>query len=588
MPRLRRTRSVLVLAVVVLTSASANAGGTSTTYYVSPSGSDTNLGTSASPWQTVARVNRAPLNPGDTVLFQGGASYTDQTLSPSSSGTASSPITFGSYGTGEASISNSNGAVWIPSGVHDLVIDNLDLTSSNSIVFAAAASGTGASGITLQNSTVHDSPYAGVVVQPQDSRWTVHGNTFRHLGDSGLLVQGSSVTIDQNTITDTGWNTALTYGKHGIYAKGPDMTISNNDISSDTNGSAISLRYAGARVFGNTIHDTPYAVSFFPQDPSNTGISLIYYNRMWNISGFAFYYAGTNDNGQPTAINAVWNSNTVALTNRAEGVNVSEITAAHVEVANNVFTGSIGSAYRGCATCSEHNNDWFGASTNLPSGTGDQRVDPGLSAAPALAPPSTSPVVDAGTAASSNIAYSAGCDGTVMHYCLQSPDQGAVEYVTSGSTPPPPPPPPSAPAPAADTTPPTVPTNLAFTGVTTTGGSLTWSASTDDTAVAGYLVSVNGGAATSTTTTSAAESGFTCGTSYSFAVRARDAAGNTSAAATLTASTAACTVRAHKHVPDWKLTQPGATTTRFTKLSRYSRLGRLAQVASAAAAQVGT
>ncbi len=119
------------------------------------------------------------------------------------------------------------------------------------------------------------------------------GDMFRHLGDDGLLVQGGQVTIDSSTITDTGWNPALTYGKHGIYAKGPTMTISNNDISYDTNGSAISLRYAGARVFGNTIHDTPYAFSLFPQDPANTGTDRIYENRMWNITGFAFYYAGT-------------------------------------------------------------------------------------------------------------------------------------------------------------------------------------------------------------------------------------------------------------------------------------------------------
>src|SRR5262249_5041856 len=47
--------------------------GTGTTYYVSPSGSDSNPGTSpASAWRTVSRVNRADLSPGDAVLFQGG------------------------------------------------------------------------------------------------------------------------------------------------------------------------------------------------------------------------------------------------------------------------------------------------------------------------------------------------------------------------------------------------------------------------------------------------------------------------------------------------------------------------------------
>ena len=154
------------------------------------------------------------------------------------------------------------------------------------------------------------------------------------------------------------------------------MTISNNDISSAANGQAISLRFAGARVFGNTIHDTPYAIGFFPQDPANAGVSRIYYNRLWNITGWAFYYSGAALNGQPAGIDVVWDSNTTALQNRAEAVNVSEITAAHVELANNVFTGSIGSAYRGCGTCSEHNNDWFGAATNVPSGRRGQPPRP--------------------------------------------------------------------------------------------------------------------------------------------------------------------------------------------------------------------
>ena len=47
---------------------------------MSPSGSDSNAGTEAAPWQTVARVNRASLQPGDTVLFQGGKMFSGTTL----------------------------------------------------------------------------------------------------------------------------------------------------------------------------------------------------------------------------------------------------------------------------------------------------------------------------------------------------------------------------------------------------------------------------------------------------------------------------------------------------------------------------
>src|SRR5947207_13731356 len=76
-----------------------------TTYVVSPSGSDSNPGTSAAPWQSVARVNRTSLAPGDVVLFQAGQRFADSTLMPASSGTSSAPIQFGSYGTGRAQLS---------------------------------------------------------------------------------------------------------------------------------------------------------------------------------------------------------------------------------------------------------------------------------------------------------------------------------------------------------------------------------------------------------------------------------------------------------------------------------------------------
>jgi endoglucanase len=81
-----------------------------------------------------------------------------------------------------------------------------------------------------------------------------------------------------------------------------------------------------------------------------------------------------------------------------------------------------------------------------------------------------------------------------------------------------------------DTTPPAAPT-----GVTATPGStgvgLTWTAATDDVGVAGYDVLNSAGAVVGATTgTSFQVTGLTPGTAYTFSVRARDAAGNQSAA----------------------------------------------------------
>ena len=87
--------------VVLLIMFSANAW--ATTYYVSSSaGSDANNGTSTStPWQTIAHVNAQTFQPGDSILFKRGDVW-NESLTPPSSGTSGSAITFDAYGTGAA------------------------------------------------------------------------------------------------------------------------------------------------------------------------------------------------------------------------------------------------------------------------------------------------------------------------------------------------------------------------------------------------------------------------------------------------------------------------------------------------------
>jgi hypothetical protein len=71
------------------------------TYYVSPAGDDGHDGRSpAAAWRTAAKVEAAPLAPGDTVLFARGGAWHEQ-LKATASGAAGHPITYDAYGTGE-------------------------------------------------------------------------------------------------------------------------------------------------------------------------------------------------------------------------------------------------------------------------------------------------------------------------------------------------------------------------------------------------------------------------------------------------------------------------------------------------------
>ncbi|MFF7331666.1 cellulase family glycosylhydrolase [Streptomyces sp. NPDC008150] len=89
-----------------------------------------------------------------------------------------------------------------------------------------------------------------------------------------------------------------------------------------------------------------------------------------------------------------------------------------------------------------------------------------------------------------------------------------------------------------DTTAPTAPAGLKVTGTTSTSVSLSWTASTDDTAVTAYDIYRGTAKVGSVTGTSYTDTGLTAGTGYGYTVRARDAAGNTSpASASVTGTT---------------------------------------------------
>jgi chitodextrinase len=93
-----------------------------------------------------------------------------------------------------------------------------------------------------------------------------------------------------------------------------------------------------------------------------------------------------------------------------------------------------------------------------------------------------------------------------------------------------------------DTQAPTAPTNLTASAITQTGLTLTWTISTDNIGVVNYQVyqgtTLLNGTVTGTTYTVA---GLTCGTSYSFTIKAKDAAGNQSGSSNVvSATTSAC------------------------------------------------
>src|SRR4051812_9191355 len=100
---LRRAAVVLWLPAALSVSVPASAA---TTYYVGSNGDDAAPGTSAErPWRTPARVKAVDLEPGDRVLFEGGAVFAGGVeLDAADAGTGTDPVIVGSYGDGRATL----------------------------------------------------------------------------------------------------------------------------------------------------------------------------------------------------------------------------------------------------------------------------------------------------------------------------------------------------------------------------------------------------------------------------------------------------------------------------------------------------
>jgi chitodextrinase len=117
----------------------------------------------------------------------------------------------------------------------------------------------------------------------------------------------------------------------------------------------------------------------------------------------------------------------------------------------------------------------------------------------------------------------------------------------------------------ADTEIPTVPTNLAVTGSSSSTVSLSWTASTDNIGVTSYDVYINSVFKSTVSGTTAIVNGLTPVTTYSFYVVAKDAAGNPSLQSdsvngTTTILTSSCASESFENIP---LATPSTPTSQY-------------------------
>lgn len=118
----------------------------------------------------------------------------------------------------------------------------------------------------------------------------------------------------------------------------------------------------------------------------------------------------------------------------------------------------------------------------------------------------------------------------------------------------------------SDTTPPSTPTGLSSSNVGTTSFDISWNASTDDNAVAGYNVYLNGANIGTSAGTSTSLTGLTPSTSYSVSVSAFDGAGNESGqSSSINVSTGTATISCSATVSSYPYSEGFESNTGWTQ-----------------------
>ncbi len=211
------------------------------------------------------------------------------------SGSSGAPITFGSYGTGQATLTQ---GVWF-NGDSNLTFEDLTLGSPSGMS-GRGLQGTG-DNITVQNLTIG---HATLGIESVGDNWKIVDNTIFDTGDSGMLLGfnagrpgdapgGHSYLVTGNTITDTGMNSAYTYGTHGIYLKVANATVTNNTIT-NFHDDGISIRYRDNTVTGNHISNGPIGLAWFQYD-NLPGTSAWNNNTLTAISNVGIFVCGTRE-----------------------------------------------------------------------------------------------------------------------------------------------------------------------------------------------------------------------------------------------------------------------------------------------------
>ncbi len=537
----RSRTSLVFFAIVVFVSTTAHAA----ERFVSLTGNDANPGTASAPFRTITKASSIAL-PGDVVSVRGGV-YSEA-VSIRAKGTASARITFRSY-PGERAILDGTGlgastivvnlsateyvdftgfevrnAPFIAVNVRNTrftrVANNEIHHSWRNAIYVGADTLMGSTDTVVENNIAHDNVlenqghsmaggWAGTIVVSKTNRATMRGNrVYRNDGEALIALLSDNVSITGNEAFDN--------FSQGVFLDNAQYTtVERNFIYSTGNTRYFRDGFPGQ---GIAVANESYSAT----NPSSDNRIL---NNIVTGTRWGFYY-GNFENGGGLK-NTIIANNTFYRTAQ-EIIRITQDAHANSVVENNIFfqSGGLGPSVAGGGV-TFRNNNWYGVTAGVATGSGDVYGNPALSNAGGFTAgdyrilPGSAALAGAVSNALVTIDYFGSPRATPV-------DIGAHQL---------------GPVSARDTQAPTAPANLRVAGVRYESVALAWDASTDNVGVTGYRISRNGVQIAVVTGTTFTASSLTSGTRYTFSVVAVDAAGNVSPASSVSATTTKWTKR---------------------------------------------
>lgn len=311
-----------------------------TDYYVSPSGSDSNNGTSqGTPWKTLSRVQtflNGPAQPGDRVLFQRGQVWNGTLLVSTiwgyngKSGTRANPIYIGAYGTGAApriTGATTRGSFTF-NGVKNYIIDGLNFEDTSFDPSDKVTAAPTACGIRL-----------GAYQEIDTDSITIKNCSFSNIG-LAVVMDGSYNKMDSCTVTNMK-NVKSTYsttypGNDDDYGANP-LTIYGN--FNEITNCYISGGWAESWDYGWN------GGAFEMFDNANN--NRIMYNTIYDCGGiaeFGAYVSGATAQNNLIAYNLIIDCGNLSWVNFG---GTFAIQASNIQYINNVIVESPNSRFSG-------------------------------------------------------------------------------------------------------------------------------------------------------------------------------------------------------------------------------------------------